>query len=521
MELQVTFNNPIVFGDESYHARISQYIAEEVEYPAWSPLGGTELFKTSFAAPPLWHTLIASFLYLFGFNEIFIRFLPPFVTFLTGLAVFLLGKELYDEKIGFIASIIAITIPSFATYSVLIYTDALVTLFMTMFFLLFCLYIKRGGKIYSILSGIFGAFAFLTKPSGIAVYIFIFLAFVYELIKKRKFYEPLKKYFILSLILILVPSTFFLRNFFYYKTPMCAGIPFINRVLDVSGCAIGEFEGKYKYAGITEQAGTEQSIYRMGLTNYLNFAYGELVVLGIRLPWVILALFSGLFVVLSKRDKSDIFVLLMLSIVLLIFLTSTGRAEDTARYTLIWSPFIALLAGKWFSGIYEFIKEYQKYIALIVFIIVVILSYINLKGKLDVMAQVKQFSPSFFEACDWIKENTAKDAVISTFWSSRALYNCQRNSAGAPADLRLSDDVNYTLSVAKQYGTTHIFIQKFSIDPQNRHLKEKFDLDFVNLLEAHPEYFKKVYENGPPLQQCLQQGGCDGNIVYEINYTLS
>ncbi|MHC4752944.1 MAG: hypothetical protein ACYTFW_24145, partial [Planctomycetota bacterium] len=37
LELQVTFNTPISFGDEGFHTRISQWIAENVEYPVWVP----------------------------------------------------------------------------------------------------------------------------------------------------------------------------------------------------------------------------------------------------------------------------------------------------------------------------------------------------------------------------------------------------------------------------------------------------------------------------------------------------
>ncbi len=510
-ELGVTFNNPIVFGDEAFHARMAQWIGEKIEYPTWIPFSQTESSKTNFGRPPYWNLLIASFLYLFGFNESFIRFLPPFVTFLTGLAVFLLGKELYNKKVGFIASIITVTIPSFVTYSVLIYTDALVTFFLTMFFLLFTLSIKTENKIYLILSGVFGAFAFLTKTSGFAAYIFIFLALVYELIKKRELYEPFKKYFTLFLILILIPSMFFLRSLFYYKTPICA-FPYIDKVFDTGGCSIDKFEGKYEFAGKTEEVGTEQNMYGMGIINYLTFAYGNI--------WfVVFASLGGIFLLLHRKDKISHFVLLMLLIFLILFITQApGRAEDTARYTLAWVPFVCLIAAKWFEEVYNFIKQYQKYLALVVFIFIIVMSYQNMKDKLDVMVRVKQFSPTFFEACNWIKENTPKDAVISTFWSSRAAYNCQRRSPGCPADLQLSKNVSYMLSVAKQFEITHIFIQKFSIDSQNKHFSENFDLDFVNFLEDYPDNFKKVYENGPSLQQCLQQGGCDGNIIYEIVY---
>jgi len=508
-ELSVTFNNPIVFGDEGFHARMGQWIAENVEYPVWIYFSQTKLNYYNFGRVPYWNLLIAGFLYLFGPHEAFIRFLPPFITFLTGLAVFLLGRELYNRKVGFIASIITITIPSFVTYSALIYTDVLVTFFLTMFFLLFTLSIKRGKKIYLYLSGIFGAFAFLTKTSGFAAYIFIFLVFIYELIEKRKIYEPFKKYFILFLILIIIPSTFFLRSYFYYKTPICA-FPFIDRFFDTSGCSIKNYEKKYEFAGRTEEVGTEQSVYRMGIMNYLIFAYGNV--------WfVFFASISGLFLFLYRKDKFDIFVLFMLLIFLILFINQApGRAEDTARYTLVWAPFIGLVAAKWFEEVYNFIKRYQKYLALVVFIFIIVLSYQNLKGKLDVMASVKQFSPSFFEACDWVKENLPEDVMISTVWTSRAVYNCQRTVVGHNSEVFLSRDIDYTKEMARKFGITHLFIQKFSLSDQS--LSEKYNIESIQFFENHPETFKKVYENGPTLQQCLQQGGCDGNIIYEIVY---
>jgi len=516
MELQVTFNTPIVFGDEGYHTRIAQWIAEEVEYPVWDPITETKLTKVGLTRLPLWNILEASFLFIFGVHEGVIKFLTPFIAFLTGVSVYLLVKRLYNKELGFIASIILMTIPSFITYSVLFYTDIPVTFYFSLSFLTFALGLKNENKRYWILSGIFGGLAFLSKSSGVAIYIFIFLMFLYQLIKEREFYKLFKKYSVLFLILILVPSTFFLRNFYYYKAP-CISIPFFGYLFDNSGCNIDNFEEKYDFAGRTEEIGTEQDLLKMGVINYLNFAYGTYPIGSIIIPSIFFAM-CGLIMLFMKRGKIDVLILLMLIVIFPVISVTTGRAEDTARYTLIWVLIISLISAKYFEEIYSFTKRYQKYLALIVFVFVIIFGYLNLIEKLNIMREVKKFSPSFFEACDWIKENTPKDAVVSTFWSSRAVYNCQRNSPGCPADLRLSNDVNYTVSVAEQLGITHIFIQKFSIDPQNRHLSENFDLDFVNLLENSPEYFKKVYENGPPLQQCLQQGGCDGNIVYEINY---
>jgi hypothetical protein len=139
-------------------------------------------------------------------------------------------------------------------------------------------------------------------------------------------------------------------------------------------------------------------------------------------------------------------------------------------------------------------------------------------GAVGGLINVKVFSPSFFEACDWIKANTPEDARIATLWTHRAAYNCKRYIAGNPADIMLNDDPEEMVELSKKFEMTHIFIQKFSVDPQNRHLQEMYDLSFVQLLDANPDKFDNVYENGPPLDQCIQAGGCDGNIVYEILY---
>src|SRR3989344_3551412 len=68
---------------------------------------GDTLWAVEAARPPLFMLLIALF-YKLGFNELWIRFLTVvvpslFIVFLT----YLLGKELYNEKVGLIAALLA------------------------------------------------------------------------------------------------------------------------------------------------------------------------------------------------------------------------------------------------------------------------------------------------------------------------------------------------------------------------------------------------------------------------------
>jgi len=506
LELKVTLNTPIAFGDEGFHTRMAQWIAENKEYPIWGPFEGTNLQQLGFSRPPLWNLLEASFLFIFGFHEFIIKFLTPFIAVLSGAALFILIKKLYNEKVALIASIIFVAIPSFVTYSILFYTDVLYTFYFLLFVLTFILALKSGEKKYWIVSSVFGALAFLSKTTGYAVYAFVVFVFIYQLIKEKKLVALLKKYSVWILISIIILSTFFMRSFFYYKTPVC-NLPL--SLFKANECSIDNFQAKYQFAGRTEQVGTEVSLMQLGITNFLSFAYGNI--------WfVVFGFVCGLLIMFLRRNYVDILIIIALTTIIFILAQANSRAEDASRYILGWTPIVALIAGSFFDGIYNFIKKYQKYMALIVFIIVIIFAYLSLRDKLNSMVQVKQFSPLFFEACNWIKENTPKDSSLFTIWSHRAVYSCQRDSSGNLADISLSRDLNYSLSVAKQLGITHIFIQKFSIDSQNQHLQESYDLDFVQFLENNPEHFKNIYENGPSLQQCLQQGGCDGNVVYEI-----
>lgn len=523
LELQVTFPSPIVFGDEGFHTGMARYISDQRDYPVWQPFEGeTKLLKIGFKRPPLWNLLQGSFYFVLGFNEIIVKFLTPFIAvILTGSSVFLLGKKAYDENVGFIAALITVTISSFVTYSVLFYTDALFVFYLSLFILTFVLSIKTGSKKYWLLSGIFAGFSFLTKTPGFMVFPLVGLGFLYQIYKQKNIAELLKNYSILGLFLFLIIGPFFLRNYVYYRTPSC-DLPFLN----TKGCSVTfDYKNRKEMATELEQAGTALNIFKMGIINYLNFAYGNVWFKYFSFVSEIIFIFlSGLIIIFLRKKESDVLIILViLSFFPILYLGSGGRAEDAARYTLGLVPIIALTGGIYFGTIYYFLKSYQKYLALIVFVIVIIFGFLNLREKLETMKQVKQFSSSFFEACDFIKKNVNEDASLMTIWIHHSSYNCERNIAGFSnlpdiGDIVLSGDLNLTVSRLEAHGITHIFIQKFSISSDS--VAEKYPISFIQFLENNPDNFEKIYENGPSLQQCLQAGGCDGNVLYEVKYSF-
>jgi len=510
-ELRVTLTSPIAFGDEGYHTRMAQWIYENKEYPIWTPFEQANLRIEGFSRPPLWNILEAGIFLIIGFSEIVVKILTPFIaTFMLGLVVFLLGKKIFNEKIAFIASIIMITVPCLVTYSVLFYTDVLFTFVFSSFVLCLMLALKKNEKKYWILSGIFASFSILTKLPGIVVFPIIGLVFLYELFKNRNL-KIIKKYISFFLILILITGPFFIRNFYYFRTPMC-GLPLFNNNNCIKSPEY-EVQTNREFEGSTTPTGSELSLMKMGITNFLNFAYGSIF-------FIPLLFLCGLYLIIKKQNIENVLLLIVLISFIFVLIKSTSRAEDTARYMLGSLISISFIVAIYLDKVYEFIEKYYKNLAVIVFILVIILGFWNLNQKLKIMKAVKQFSPSFFEACDWIKQNTPENATLYTVWGHRATYNAQRKCAQFASlpdsrDILLSNNATLVHERLKAEGINYVFVQKFSIDKHA--YRQKFPVGFVQVLENNPDYFKKVYENGPVSKQCLQ-GGCDGNIVYEVVY---
>jgi 4-amino-4-deoxy-L-arabinose transferase-like glycosyltransferase len=508
LQLLVSLNSPVVFGDEGFHLRMAQWIAEKLEYPKYFPFSGSELQKSGYYRGPIWEFLVASLLIIFGGSDSIVKIATPFIaTVLAGLITFLLVKRLYEKKTGFFASVLFVTISSIITYSVLFYDVSLYVLYFSAFILTLILAIEEDNKKYYLLSGLFGGLAFTTKALGVVVPPIVFLVFIYQIFKEKKPIAIWKKYLFLVIPMVVLGGSFMFRNVAAYGT-IC-NLPVIPSIIEGS-CYVNNYKPVYEFKSRTEQTGTEQSVFNLGIANYLNFAYGNI--------WLVpFSFLTGIVLLIKDLDRKNIIILIaLLFLVYTIISPEFGsRAEDAARYSVGFAPIIALVSAIFFVNLYEFLEKNYKYLGLGIVLFVLFLGYTNFSEKLTTMGSVKQFSPLFLEACEWVKQNTAKDIRIMTVWVWHTAYNCQRNVIGNLADLEMSQDLNFSLETAKKLGITHIFIQKFSLS--NEYLSERYNVNFVQFLENNPNCFKKIYENGLPLQECLNQGGCDGNILYEIN----
>jgi len=523
-ELKVVLPTNISFGDEGFHASMARFIARNLEYPKYIPFEGSVSIRDGFYRPPFWNFLLASFFFAFGINEIVAKNLTLLITFFLGLLTFALVKRICDEITAFFASLLLISFQSVLTYTILFYYADLLLFFVTASFLSFLVFIKEGNKRFFLLSALFASLALLTNQFALTLYAIYSIYFLYELFSEKKYLSTIKLYLPFFILLLFIPSGYLVRNIFIYKTPLCFSIPYIGKLFDNSQCKFDKFEEKYNFVGQAIPIGTEASAFSIGLMNYLGFAYASLPIgflssqMDVGLFLTILPFITGLILFYLKRNKISILVFITFFIfAILLAEIGRGRAEDAARYTLGFASFVAFVASYFYKELFEFVEKHFKYLGYLILLAVVVFSFSIVNARLDTLYKVKVWDQSFFEACKWVKENTLPNETISTIWGHNGAWCSDRNMGPALADILLSNDLNYTLKVLKENQIDYLWIQKSSIDPLNRGYADNYPSRFIQMLIDNHQYFVKVYENGQPIEQCLQ--GCYGQTIFKVNVT--
>jgi 4-amino-4-deoxy-L-arabinose transferase-like glycosyltransferase len=486
----VSVSSPIVFGDEGYYASTAKWLSENNIIPKYLPLQQNIVYKTKFTIKPLF---IMTETFFFYFGELAVKLMFPIFSVLSAYLIYLLLSSYKEKQAGLLAAISLLTIPSFITYGVMGYTDTA----LIMFTLLSIIFIKKSfetnKKIHILLAGIFMASALLTKISAMFLGVFIILYTIKDFDKQK-----LKKMILILLIFALVMSPWIIRNIilfsdtcyqFFALNPEACEAEFFAEIPKLEGL---QFEGSM------DKVGTNLDLISFGLLNYSLFAHGLLI--------TILLLF-GIGIMLKGNEKIKNLVTLLSISIFPIILLSTWRTEDTARYMLPLVIPISIIVGLALQRTYEYFKKYNKYIAIGIVIILVIVMVSQAQEKINTMSQVKQFSPGFIEGCDWIKENTPEDAILFATYMHQTKYQCYRrvDIARDKEEILLSNnDTSY--EHLKLNGINYLIILEGLITTQK--LSENYPVEFVNYVEGSNK-FTLVYDNRPTR-------GTDGVRIYEI-----
>jgi 4-amino-4-deoxy-L-arabinose transferase-like glycosyltransferase len=165
---------------------------------------------------PVYVYILAVFLKVFGASYISGRLLPLFSNIGIGIILFFIGKKLFNSnKIALLASAIYLFSPLSILWSVVVKTEQLETLFVTIGMFLLISFIKLKQENYNLvfISGIFFALAYYVRESSIAVFIISILFVInYYGLRTAKMVKTsitmVSGYFLVVFIIILYFSSF-------------------------------------------------------------------------------------------------------------------------------------------------------------------------------------------------------------------------------------------------------------------------------------------------------------------------
>ncbi|MGD1836300.1 MAG: glycosyltransferase family 39 protein [Nitrososphaeraceae archaeon] len=134
-------------------------------------LAGFEEFQKDFsifrAHPLLTQFFISLTFFIFGISETTARIIPVIFGSLTSVVVYYIGKLIYNQKLGFLASIIIALLPYHITITKQVLVDVPLSFFFSLVLLLLLLLDKKNNKFIVFLIGSFAGLSFISKEIGI------------------------------------------------------------------------------------------------------------------------------------------------------------------------------------------------------------------------------------------------------------------------------------------------------------------------------------------------------------------
>jgi len=320
--------------------------------------------------PPLLSYFLAIFYALnLGF---LIKFLLPLVGTLTIFLVYLLGKEMFNKKIGIISAAIISFVPIHIIYSGKILNDVFVTFFITLSFLFFWKGFDKGNEKYKIFWGITLGIGLLTRYTLLWI-IPLFPAYLWIRNKSLNFLrDKYLWYGTIGFFVVLIP--WLIYGIFEYNNPIGA---FIH--------------------------GAKASGYWGGHQAWIFFFQNN---------WYIFSI-SGILFVLSLiwifyvRDykKREIYLLLIWSLFYLMMLMIMPHKEE--RFIIPIIPAISLIIGYSLNKV----KSYKK-IILGIILIILFWSCVTILIQ-DTKISSNTNTRCFMETMNFLKEQGNNYTVVS------------------------------------------------------------------------------------------------------------
>jgi dolichyl-diphosphooligosaccharide--protein glycosyltransferase len=470
--------------DPYWHVRATSYVLQDGEVPDVDPLGfyaqGGRSYKNN---PPLLWYLTAALYKLFTFGAAydkwlllsFARYLPAIFGALISVAMFFLGKEIYNEKAGIVMGVISASIPAFVyrTMAGFFEEDALGFLWLVigMIFLVKAIKHIHANKkhlTYAVISAIFFSLMAMTWAMFLIVPLILVFYFICNIVymalkgeSNTKIAKFIKILVIVGVLFTSISSLFVGTEWINRTTKYVSDYIPINQenIERMNKTNISETDVVGKTVG-EENTGKQFFLVKYNLMIVLAFL--TFILLPIYLLWPKLFGF--------KKDHKDHLSLIIFFWLAICFFMAWIKLKFT--YTLglpiaAAGGFLTYLCVNWLNS------KQRSLITKRIFVIVVALFLITsiAAGSHFVSTKVPPIDEEqdWLSAFEWINNNTTKDIKIFNWWdqghwityfterkASTDNTNAYIEGTSDFANFVITDDFNKVSALMKKYDPTII-----------------------------------------------------------------
>ncbi len=338
---------------------------------------------------PIALTVLWALLFKLGANEVVLRFFTELLPSIgTVIVIYLLGKELYNQKVGVVAAAMMSVFWLHLFFTARLLMD-LPGLFFAMMSILFFWkgFVKKQGNKYIYLTALFTVLTALTKYNdGMIVFAFIIILVLLERLNFLK-NKAMWKAAGLVTVIILIPYMIF--NYKSFGDPL-PGLT--TYVLSPVTSAIYQFDTPAYY------------IFHYFIEFLFTFWF-IIFLVGLLTLWRFFISIDQLVKRKETRHVNDLLMILLIILPLIFFVFIYKVAVH--QYLFLMMPAVFLLMAKATIEMSDFISKYNKYVGIVVIVaIVAIGGYVQLTHADAIIENKKASFAEIKEAGIWVKENT-------------------------------------------------------------------------------------------------------------------
>lgn len=439
----LTSNQP-VWWDEGDYLTVAKKIGMNL-FPNF------KLSDLSNPRRPLLLPLLWAGIFKIGLGETTIRFIQVIFSIFAVFLTYLIGKEMFNKKVGLIASFMMAVFWShlFYTGRLLLEVPATALSWASIYFF-WKGYVKNENPKYIWLFGLFLGLSVFARAASLII---IIPVIIFLLIKDKLNFIKNKNLWIAFLIFLLI----FLPFFFW------VGHNYGNPFKKFTGIGEGRF-ADFNFNTLIHGNTIE---FIKFFPDYLQIPYFILFLFGL-VCW--LDIFLGLDLLFKEggmKLRKKLFILLWIIIPLLFFGITTSKSYLEERYLMYIFPAVFIISAIGLIKIYSYIKKYNKQFALVLGIFILLIgAYYQVSTASNLINIKKDSYLQVKESALWMKENLKENEIFMTQSVPQSMYYSERECYG--------------------YGKEDIFKK------QIKELKPKYII--LSMFEQHPEWAYKYPE---------------------------